>query len=132
RDHAEEVMPFFGQELFLAAREKGSLDEPAYREALATIVAAAGKNGIDRVVREHRLDAIVGPSGGPAWMTDHVNGDHFLGGSSAPAAIAGYPHISVPAGDVSGLPVGISFFGPAESDARLLAIAFAYEQATKH
>jgi amidase len=132
RDHADEVMPFFGQDLFIAASDKGGLDEPAYREALATIVRAARDDGIDRVVAEHDLDAIVGPSGGPAWLTDHILGDHFLGGSSAPAAIAGYPHLTVPAGEVSGLPVGISFFGPAESEPRLLAIAHGYEQATQH
>ena len=79
-----------------------------------------------------RLDAIVAPTGSPAWPTDLVNGDHFLGASSTPAAVAGYPNITVPAGDVYGLPVGISFIGPAWSEARLIALAFAYEQATKH
>ena len=88
--------------------------------------------GIDAVRRKHRLDAIVAPTGSPAWPTDLVNGDHFLGASSTPAAVAGYPSITVPAGQAFGLPVGISFIGGAWSEARLLALAYAYEQASKH
>jgi amidase len=88
--------------------------------------------GIDAVMKKHRLDAIVAPTGNPAWPTDLVNGDHFTGGSSTPAAVAGYPNINVPAGYASGLPVGISFFGRAWSEPKLIAIAFAYEQASHH
>ena len=103
-----------------------------YLEALATSLRLSRDEGIDKVMDEHRLDAIVAPTGGPAWLTDLVNGDHFSGGSSTPAAAAGYPNITVPAGDVRGLPVGISFFGRAWSEPQLLAIAYAYEQATGH
>ena len=92
----------------------------------------AGPENIDRLFAEHRLDAIVAPTGGPAWTTDLINGDHFGGGSSSPAAIAGYPNVTVPAGDVHGLPVGISFFGPAWHEPTLLRIAYAFEQATRH
>ena len=90
------------------------------------------RTGIDGVMDAERLVAIVAPAGGPAWVTDHVNGDHFSGGSSSPAAIAGYPNISVPAGEVRGLPVGLLFFGRAWSEAALLKAAYAFEQATKH
>jgi amidase len=125
-------MPYFGQELFLMAQEKGPLSEPAYTQALATCRARARDHGIDAVLREHRLDAIVAPTGSPAWPTDLINGDHFLGASSSPAAVAGYPNITVPAGYVHGLPVGISFIGGAWSEARLIGLAYAFEQATKH
>jgi amidase len=83
-------------------------------------------------MRQHNLDALIAPTGSPAWTTDLVNGDHFLGASSTPAAVAGYPNITVPAGDVRGLPVGISFMGRAWSEPRLIGLAYAYEQATKH
>lgn len=89
------------------------------------------EEGIDAVMNKHSLDAIVAPTDAPAWVTDLVNGDHFLGGSSQLAAVAGYPHITVPAGDIFGLPVGISFFGKAWSEPVLLQIAYAYEQASK-
>ena len=125
-------MPYFGQEIMVMAQKKGALTSPAYRRALTTCRSRARTLGIDAVISRHKLDAIVAPTGSPAWPTNLVNGDHFLGASSTPAAVAGYPNITVPAGDVYGLPVGISFIGPAWSEARLIALAFAYEQATKH
>jgi len=131
RERARE-MPHFGQELFLMAQKKGPLTDPAYKRALSTCRTRARDQGIDAVLRKHQLDAIVAPTGSPAWPTDLVNGDHFLGASSTPAAVAGYPNITVPAGYVHGLPVGISFIGGAWSEARLIALAHAFEQATKH
>lgn len=130
RERARE-MPFFGQEIFAMAQEKGPLTSAAYRRALAKDNRLSRREGIDALVARHRLDAILAPTGGPAWTTDHLNGDHFTGGSSTPAAVAGYPSITVPAGNVFGLPVGLSFFGPAWSEAALIRIAFAYEQASK-
>ncbi|MEE2775982.1 MAG: amidase [Acidobacteriota bacterium] len=130
--HGDREMPFFGQETFHAAQEKGTLEDPAYVEALETSRRLAGAEGIDRLMDEHRLDAIVSPTGGPAWTIDLVNGDHFSGGSSTMAAVAGYPHITVPAGQLHELPVGISFFGRAWSEGKLISIAYAYEQATQH
>ena len=128
--HAATEMPFFGQEIFIEAQEKGPLTSPEYLEALKSARSLAGEQGIDKVMDDLNLDALVAPTGGPAWTTDLVNGDHFLGGSSSPAAIAGYPNVSVPAGFVHGLPVGISFFGRAWSEARLLGFAYAFEQET--
>ncbi|HTI39592.1 MAG TPA: amidase [Vicinamibacterales bacterium] len=125
-------MPYFGQEVFLQSQKRGSLTSPKYLAARTTCRALARAQGIDFVLRQHRLDAIVAPTGGPAWTTDLVNGDHFGGASSTPAAVAGYPSITVPAGYAFGLPVGISFMGTAWSESRLIALAFAYEQATKH
>jgi len=125
-------MPYFGQELFLESQKKGPLTTPAYRAARAKCRSLAREQGIDLVMRQHRLDAIVAPTGSPAWTTDLVNGDHFTGASSTPAAVAGYPSITVPAGDVRGLPVGLAFIGRAWSEPRLIALAYAYEQATKH
>ncbi len=125
-------MPFFGQEILITAQKKGGLTSPAYRRAHATSRARARAGGIDAVMSRLRLDAIVAPTGSPAWLTDLVNGDHFLGASSTPAAVAGYPSITVPAGLVRGLPVGLSFIGRAWSEARLIQYAFAYEQATRH
>jgi len=124
-------MPFFGQELLTRAQEKGSLTTPAYRTALATCRRLSRTEGIDLLMTRHKLDAIVAPSNGPAWITDFVNGDHYTGGSSSPAAVAGYPSVTVPAGFVFGLPVGISFIGRAWSEAKLLKMAYAFEQATK-
>ncbi|HUG53966.1 MAG TPA: amidase [Vicinamibacteria bacterium] len=129
--HRAEEMPYFGQELFLRAQEKGPLSTPAYRQALETNHRLSRKEGIDAVMAEHRLDALVAPTGGPAWMTDLVNGDHFMGGSSTPAAVAGYPNVSLPLGEIYGLPVGVSFMGRAWSEPVLLKIAFAFEQATR-
>ena len=131
REKARE-MPFFGQEILVMAQKKGPLTAPAYRRAMATCRSRARTRGIDAVLAVHKLDAIVAPTGSPAWPIDLVNGDHFLGASSTPAAVAGYPNITVPAGEVFGLPVGISFTGPAWSEARLIGFAYAYEQATHH
>jgi amidase len=125
-------MPYFGQEIFVRAEAKGPLTERAYLAALRKNHLLSRAQGIDAVIRQHRLDAIVAPTGGPAWTTDLVNGDHFSGSSSTPAAVAGYPNVNVPAGFVYGLPIGISFFGSAYSEAALIKLAYAYEQATKH
>ena len=127
----EKVMPYFGQEIMLKAEEKGSLTSEDYLEALQKNHRLSRAEGIDATLREHRLDAIVAPSGGPPWLTDLVNGDHHSGGSSSPAAVAGYPNITVPAGYIYGLPVGISFFGGAYQEPLLIKLAFAFEQATK-
>lgn len=125
-------MPFFGQEILISAEKKGALTSPAYRKALRTCRIRSRAAGIDAVMTRLRLDAIVAPTGSPAWLTDLVNGDHFLGASSTPAAVAGYPSITVPAGFARGLPVGLSFIGRAWSEATLIQYAFAYEQATHH
>jgi len=125
-------MPYFGQEIFLQAEEKGPLSSKAYLDALEKSKRLAGAEGIDAVVAAHQLDAIVAPTGGPAWTTDLVNGDHFGGGASTLAAVAGYPAVTVPAGSVFGLPVGLTFFAGAWREAALIRIAFAYEQATTH
>ena len=127
----EKEMPFFGQDNFLTAEEKGPLTSKEYLDALEKNHQLARAEGIDAVMDKHNLDALVAPTGGPAWLTDHVDGDHFGGGSSGPAAVAGYPNITVPAGFVFGLPVGISFFGRAWSEPVLIRLAYAYEQATK-
>ncbi|MEM7417719.1 MAG: amidase [Gemmatimonadota bacterium] len=133
RANADREMPFFGQQQMIASQARGPLTDPAYLEAKQTIQRAAREDGIDRLVAEHRIDAIVAPTMGVAWPTDHIKGDRLDGGSSAgPAAIAGYPDISVPMGFVSGLPVGVSFFGGAWTEPTLLRIAYAYEQATGH
>lgn len=131
REQARE-MPYFGQEIMLMAQKKGALGTPAYRKALTTCRARARALGIDAVMTRLHLDAIVAPTGSPAWPTDLVNGDHFLGASSTPAAVAGYPAITVPAGFVHGLPVGLSFIGRAWSETKLIQYAYAYEQATHH
>jgi amidase len=125
-------MPHFRQEIFEVAEKKGPLTSPAYRQALATCRTNARALGIDAVMTRHKLDALVAPTLNPAWPTDLVNGDHFVGGSSSPAAVAGYPSVTVPGGQVDGLPVGLSFFGRAWSEAKLISLAYAYEQATKH
>lgn len=132
-EHRDREMPFFGQERFLTSQARGPLTDPAYVEAVTTIQRLTRGEGIDALVSQHQLDAIVAPTSGPAWMTDHVLGDRLDGGFSAgPAAIAGYPDITVPMGFLSGLPVGVSFFGPAWSEPKLLAVAYSYEQATQH
>ena len=130
-EHAEQVMPYFGQELMLMAEARGPLTEEAYLKALASNRRLAGEEGIDAALRVHSLDAIVAPSGGPAWLTDYVSGDQHSGGSSSPAAVAGYPNITVPAGYVWGLPVGISFFAGPFAEPTLLRLAYAFEQLTK-
>jgi len=124
-------MPYFGQDLFIKAQEKGPLTSPAYIKALRKNHLMSRTQGIDLVLKQHRLDALIAPTGGPAWPTDLANGDHFTGGYSTASAVAGYPHITVPAGYVFGLPVGISFFAGAYSEPKLISIAYAFEQATK-
>lgn len=131
REQARE-MPYFGQEILLMAEKKGPLSSPAYLKALGTCRSLARTKGIDAVMKMHKLDAIVAPTGSPAWPIDPVNGDHFLGASSTPAAVAGYPSITVPAGQAFGLPVGISFIGRAWSEAKLIGLAYAFEQAATH
>ena len=128
------VMQYFGQEYMIAAQEKGSLRDKKYKDALAKNLRLTRKDGIDAVIRKHKLDAIVVPSRGPAWPIDLVNGDASNNDvvSTSPAAVAGYPHITVPAGFVFGLPVGISFFGKAWKDADLIKYAYAFEQATQY
>jgi amidase len=129
---ADREMPFFGQELFVRAEATTGLDAKEYRDALGKCRTLSREKGIDALMASQRLDAIVAPTGGPAWTTDLLNGDHFTGGSSSPAAVAGYPAVTVPAGFVRGLPVGISFFGRAWSEPALIGIAYAFEQATHH
>ena len=130
--HRDREMPYFGQEIFEMAEKKGPLTERAYRQALGQCRRLSRTQGLDAVFAKHRLDALVMPTDSPAWVTDLVNGDHFLGGSSTIAAVAGYPHITVPGGFAFGLPVGISFIGPAWSEPTLFRLAYAFEQATKH
>ena len=130
-EHRDEVMPYFGQELFVMAEEKGSLDSEEYKTTLETCWRLSRDKGIDAILNEHQLDAIVAPSGGPCWLTDYINGDHYTGGSSSAAAVAGYPNITVPAGYVFGLPIGISFFGGKFQEPTLIKLAYAFEQLTK-
>jgi amidase len=131
-DHRARVMPYFGQEHMLTAQEKEPLTDQKYRAALAKNHRLTRREGIDAVIKRHRLDAIVVPSGGPAWMIDLVNGDASTWDmeSTSPAAVAGYPHITVPAGYVFGLPVGLSFFARAWQEPTLIRLAYAFEQAT--
>jgi amidase len=124
---------YFGQDIFGKALERGSLRSPKYLAALRKCRSAARTLGIDAVVSRHRLDALVCPTTGPAWVTDLLNGDHYTGGNASTVpAIAGYPHVTVPMGQVAGLPVGLSFFGKAWTEPALLTMAFAFEQATRH
>jgi amidase len=122
---------YFGQDILVKAQAKGPLTERKYRLALAKNHRLTRTEGIDAVMNKHRLDAIIAPTGGPPWPTDLLNGDHFTGGYSSASAVAGYPHITLPAGYVFGLPVGISFFGRAWSEPKLITYAYAFEQATK-
>ncbi len=127
----ERAMPFFGQEILESSEEKGSLETPAYKQALEKILSVT-RTGIDGVLKEHQLDAICGPMNGPSWCTDLINGDYFTGyGFYSTPAIAGYPHINVPMGLVYGLPVGLLFMGTAYSEPQLLTLAYAYEQASQ-
>jgi amidase len=125
-------MPWFGQEIFLQAEAKGPLTEPAYLKARALCRKQSRTLGIDKILTDHRLDALVAPTAQPAFTTDLVTSDHFLGSATTLPAVAGYPHITVPSGMVNGLPVGFSFFGRAWSEPVLLKLAYAFEQATKH
>ena len=129
--YRDREMPYFGQDLFIKAQAKGPLTDKAYRDALAKDQRMSRKEGIDFVMDKNKLDALIAPTGGPSWPTDWVNGDHFTGGYSTASAVAGYPHITVPAGYVFGLPIGISFFGRAWSEPTLIKFAYAFEQATK-
>ena len=128
----EKEMPYFGQDLFIKAEAKGSLTEKAYLDSLEKNHRLTRTEGIDALMEKFQLDALVAPTGGPAWVTDLVDGDHDSGGSSTPAAVAGYPNVNVPVGFVFGLPVGISFFGKAYSEPTLIKLAYAFEQATRH
>ena len=124
-------MPYFGQEIFLQAEKKGPLTSPEYKKALAACRRLTRTEGIDMVMKKHKLDALIAPTGGPAWVTDLVNGDHVAGGSSTLAAVSGYPSITVPAGAVYGLPVGLSFIGGAWSEGKLIRLGFGFEQETR-
>ena len=126
----KQEMPLFGQDLFERAQKTKGLSDPAYRMARSTSFRAAGSNGIDRLLGDYRVIALVGPTMRPAWKIDAVIGDQIAGGGAGSlAAVAGYPHLTVPMGLVKGLPVGLSFIGPKWSDALLLSLGFAYEQA---
>jgi amidase len=127
--NAGRELRWFGQETLLAAARKGGLDDPAYRKALETCGAA--RRDLHGALEKEKLDALVAPTDSPAWPTDLLNGDHFTLSSSTFAAVAGTPHVTVPAGQYHGLPVGLSFLGRAWSEPRLLALAYAFEQATK-
>lgn len=132
REKARELR-YFGQELFTQAMERGPLTSAKYRAARRRARLATRAQGIDAVVAKHKLDALVCPTTGPAWLTDLLAGDHYTGGNASQApAISGYPHVTVPMGQVAGLPIGLSFFGKAWGEARLLALAYGYEQATRH
>ena len=128
-EHAFEEMPYFRQELFEQSQSKGPLTEEAYRNALVRIRRATREEGIDRLLRTHELDALIAPTFDPAWTIDPINGDHYTGGGfAAYPAVAGYPHVTVPMGKANGLPVGLSFAGPAFSERKLIALAVGYEQ----
>ncbi len=131
KKNADTELKWFGQEIFEEAEKTKGLDDPVYKEALSKVKEMTQK-GIEKLMDEHQLDALIAPTNGPSWTIDLVNGDHFGGGSSEAAAIAGYPAITVPAGFVHGLPVGITFFGKAWSEPTLIKLAYAFEQATKH
>lgn len=128
--HMAAEMPLFGQETFIQADKTKGVNDPAYRKARANSLRAAGANGIDRLLRQHRVAALVGPTMPPAWKIDAVNGDQIAGGGAGSlAAVSGYPHLTVPMGMVKGLPVGLSFLGPKWSDGMLLSLGYAFEQA---
>jgi amidase len=127
--HAEAELSWYGQEIVVQAAAKAGLDDPAYRKALEACGAA--RRELEGLLERERLDALVAPTDGPAWLTDLVNGDHYGPSSSTFAAVAGTPHVTVPAGAYHGLPVGLSFLGRAWSEPRLLALAYAFEQAAK-
>ena len=130
-EHADEEMPYFRQEVFEKSQAKGPLTEDGYLGAIARAHKATREDGIDRLLREHELDALIAPTSSPAWTIDLINGDHFIGGFSTYPAVAGYPHLTLPMGEVHGLPVGLSFTGTAFSESKLIGMAFAYEQLRK-
>jgi amidase len=132
RERADVEMPHFAQEHFEKAAEKGPLTEPAYLEALETCGRLSRTEGLDAVLDEHRLDAVVAPSNAPAWLIDYANGDHYVGGNSTPAAVSGYPNVTVPMGFAFDLPIGISFIGRPWSEGVLIRLASAFEHATHH
>lgn len=129
--HKETEMFYFGQDIFLKAESRGSLKSKEYLEALAKCHRLLRTGGIDAVMKRFKLDALVAPTDSPAWLTDLVDGDHFLGGSSQVAAVAGYPSVTVPAGFVFGLPIGVSFFGRAWSEPTLIKLAYSFEHASE-
>jgi len=129
--NADREMPWFGQEILLQAQEKGSLDEADYREAASKAKRLAGPEGIDAALEHDNLDALIAPATGPAWVTDLVNGDHFGGAGYGAAAVAGYPSVTVPIGDVHGLPVGVILMGAQWSEPELIGLAYSLEQATQ-
>ncbi len=130
-EHSDDEMPYFQQEIFEKSQSKESLTEEKYTSALSRIRKAARTDGLDKLLREHQLDALIAPTGGAAWTIDLINGDHGAGGFSSYPAVAGYPHVTVPAGKVHDLPIGLSFTGPAFSEAELIGMAFAFEQAAR-
>jgi amidase len=130
-EHRAEELQYFGQETFVKAEKMGRLTSAAYKKALAKNRRLSRGEGIDAVLKKHKVDAIIAPTGGPVWPTDLVNGDHYTGGYSSASAVAGYPHVTVPAGFAFGLPVGLSFFAEAWSEGKLIRFAYAFEQATK-
>ncbi len=129
--HSDTELRYFGQEIFLMAADKGPLSDKAYKEALEKSKRLTRAEGLDKLVTDHKLDAVIAPTGAPAWTVDLVNGDHFLGGSSSVGAVSGYPSITVPAGHSFGLPVGLTFFGRAYEEAKLIRYAYAFEQETR-
>ena len=131
RTHAREEMPWFGQETFEKCQAKGPLTEPAYLKAVADAARLSRTEGLDAALAGQRLDALVCPSMGPAYLTDWIYGDHYTGAATSPSAVSGYPHLTVPAGFVQGLPWGLSFLGAAWSEAKLLRLGYAFEQATR-
>jgi amidase len=128
--HAAEEMAWFGQEAFERAEKTQGLDDPEYKKARETSLRLAGAEGIDKLLADGKFDALIAATSGPAWTTDLVNGDHFSGGTSTLPAVAGYPHLTVPMGAIDGLPVGLSFIGPAWSEAKLIGLGYAFEQLT--
>jgi amidase len=123
-------MPYFDQDQFLKAEARGPLSSKAYRDIELKLSRAAKGDGIDKVMIDHKLDALVAPTDSPAWPTDYILGDHSVSASATPAAVAGYPHVTVPGGQIFGLPVGLSFFGSPRSEVKLIRYAYAFEQAT--
>jgi Asp-tRNA(Asn)/Glu-tRNA(Gln) amidotransferase A subunit family amidase len=132
KEQADREMPYFEQEIFIKSQAKGALNEQEYLDALELVQTASRRDGIDRLMAEHDLDAIVAPTGAPAWKIDLIDGDHYMGGCSSYPARAGYPHITVPMGQVQSMPVGLSFMGAALSEPTLIEMAHAYEQKTRH